>query len=168
MSPTVYISIGSNIEHEKNINAGLIALAEHVGILCVSFVYENPAVGFSAPPFYNLAVALDCPLPANDFISLLNTIEIANGRSPTKTNKFTSRTLDLDLIAYGSAIYPDEDTLSNAYVLAPLSEVAGESVHPTLHKTYRHLWESFQGDRTTLTRLTDYSWPSIPLKHASL
>ena len=41
----VYISIGSNIEPERHIRAGLAELGQGFSPLIVSTVYANPAVG---------------------------------------------------------------------------------------------------------------------------
>ncbi len=48
---TVYLSIGSNIEREKHIRAGILALKEQFGHITLSSVYESDAVGFDGHPF---------------------------------------------------------------------------------------------------------------------
>ena len=52
----VYLGLGSNIERERYVIAGLDALAARFGELTLSSVYEREAVGFSGQPFLNLAV----------------------------------------------------------------------------------------------------------------
>ena len=54
---TVYLSIGSNIEREKHIRAGINALKKQFGNLTLSSVYESDAVGFDGQPFLNLIAA---------------------------------------------------------------------------------------------------------------
>ena len=56
---SVAVSIGTNIEREKNIRAALAALGRAYGRLRLSSVYANPAVGFEGPEFFNLALVFD-------------------------------------------------------------------------------------------------------------
>lgn len=46
----VWISLGSNIERERNIRAALQDLHTAFGELLISRVYESEAVGFEAMP----------------------------------------------------------------------------------------------------------------------
>src|SRR3569623_1987307 len=52
----VYVSVGSNIDREYYIRAGLAALHEHYGKLQCSQVYESKAVGFDGAEFFNCRV----------------------------------------------------------------------------------------------------------------
>ena len=58
----VYLSLGSNIERQRYLIAGLDALAQAFGELRLSSVYESEAVGFDGDNFYNLVVAIDTDL----------------------------------------------------------------------------------------------------------
>ena len=55
--PTVYLGVGSNIERERYITAGLDALDALFGGLQISSVYGSAAIGYSGQPFLNLVVA---------------------------------------------------------------------------------------------------------------
>ena len=55
-SHRVYLSLGSNIAREANINKCLDTLADRFGELCISSVYESESVGFRGDPFFNLVV----------------------------------------------------------------------------------------------------------------
>ena len=64
--------------------------------------------------------------------------------------KYDARTLDIDLLTYGSKVVdsddmqlPRDEILHYAFVLLPLSDVAGEELHPEVGKTYRELWRAF-------------------------
>lgn len=48
----IYISIGSNIDAEKNIRLAIHALQDHYGKLIFSSVYESEAVGFDGDNFF--------------------------------------------------------------------------------------------------------------------
>lgn len=146
---TAYISIGSNIDREKYIRAGVKALQHHFGRLILSNVYESAAMGFDGDPFLNLITAFDTNIEPKKVKLILNDIERNNGKYPGQ-KKFSSRTLDLDLILYGDYIskvpalnIPRDEIIDCAFMLEPLAEIAGELRHPLLKKTYAEMWQTF-------------------------
>ena len=100
---TIYISLGSNIERDRHIRAGLDALHAEFGELRVSRVFESEAVGFNGRPFYNLVAAAETDLPLAIVCQRLRAMEFAHGREPD-AKKFAPRTLDLDLLLYGDLV----------------------------------------------------------------
>jgi 2-amino-4-hydroxy-6-hydroxymethyldihydropteridine diphosphokinase len=79
----------------------------------------------------------------------LSEIEDANQRDRSGP-KFSSRTLDLDLLLYDDLVLsengltlPRDEILKNAFVLWPLAEIAPELKHPVVKKTYAELWAEF-------------------------
>lgn len=152
--PTGYISIGSNIEREKNVRSSLIALEKQFGQLRISSVYESEAVGFDGNVFYNLIVGFESNLDVKIVAQQLRDIELAHGRTKN-SQKFSARTLDLDLILYGDLIIhdgrlkiPRDEIERYAFVLEPLAEIAANLQHPMSKKTYADLWVAF--DKTNL------------------
>jgi 2-amino-4-hydroxy-6-hydroxymethyldihydropteridine diphosphokinase len=69
------------------------------GDLTVSIVYESEPVGFSGDTFYNLVVGFYTDLAIIEIIEQLRQIESDHGRI-RNGHKFTSNSLDLDLILY--------------------------------------------------------------------
>ncbi|MGR8998324.1 MAG: 2-amino-4-hydroxy-6-hydroxymethyldihydropteridine diphosphokinase [Gammaproteobacteria bacterium] len=152
--PRGYISIGSNIDRDKNILASLQALEHHFGKLTVSSIYESEPVGFSGDPFYNLVVGFDSYQDVKEVAKQLRQIELDNGRT-RNCQKFSARTLDLDLILYGDLIVndgrlqiPRDEIEHYAFVLEPLAEIAPTLQHPVNHTSYAELWDKF--DKTDL------------------
>lgn len=144
-----WISLGSNIDREHNIRAALHDLRNEFGSLWLSRVYESEAVGFSGDAFYNMVVGIDTEVSVSQLIGCFRAIESAHGRT-REGSGFSSRTLDIDLLTYGDQVVdlegvhlPRDEITRYAFVLLPLSEMAGESRHPELGVTYRELWAGF-------------------------
>ena len=149
-----YISIGSNIDKDKNILASLQALEQHFGKLIISSIYESEPVGFTGDTFYNLIVGFNSELGVKEVAKQLRQIELDNGRT-RDSQKFSARTLDLDLILYDDLILndgrlqiPRDEIERYAFVLEPLAEIAPTLKHPISHLSYAELWEKF--DKTNL------------------
>ncbi|BBA36622.1 2-amino-4-hydroxy-6-hydroxymethyldihydropteridine pyrophosphokinase [Methylocaldum marinum] len=145
----VFLSIGSNIEREKHIPSALKELEERMGTLTVSSVYESEAVGFEGARFYNLVAAFSTELPVSEVAKTLSEIENHHGRT-RDSQKFSSRTLDVDLILYGDEVLqqgklmlPREDIIRYAFVLEPLAEIAPNRKHPVIGESYADLWAKF-------------------------
>jgi len=152
----VWLSIGSNIDREKNIHGAVNSLREAFGKLVLSSVYESEAVGFEGDPFYNMVVGLETNLSARDLVSFFQDIEKRYGRVRGGEG-FSSRTLDIDLLLYGDEVVndgeleiPRNEITCYAFVLQPLAEVAGEMRHPVDGRTYQELWEAFEQGRQRL------------------
>lgn len=147
----VYVSIGSNVEREHHIRAAVAALRARFGPLVLSRVYETEAVGFNGPRFYNLVVGFDTDASLETVAAALREIEHAGGRR-RDTERFGSRTLDLDLLLYGERVedrpglrLPRPDIDRYPFVLGPLAEIAAERRHPVSGETYGTLWQRREG-----------------------
>ncbi len=145
----VYISLGSNIDREALTRAGVAALRQHYGELVLSSVYESEAVGFDGENFYNMVIALQTCDDVHQVAQTLRQIEDEHGRDRTGP-RFSSRTLDLDLLLYDDLIIneeklqiPRDEILLRAFVLWPMAEVAPDLQHPAERKTYGELWDAF-------------------------
>jgi len=157
----VYVSIGSNIERERNIESALQALTAAYGELRQSSVYESAAVGFDSAPFYNLVVAFQTEASPQSVQETLHRIEDKQGRS--RTAALAARTLDLDLLLYddlviqaGKLVLPRSDIDRYAFVLGPLAEIAGERRHPVTGIRYADMWSAFDTAGQELQRV---DWP---------
>lgn len=149
-----YISIGSNVDKDQHIPSSLLALEQFLGSLIISSIYETEPVGFIGDSFYNLVVGFDSNLEVQRIARQLKQIELENGRDQN-SQKFSARTLDLDLILYGDLIISDghlqiprNEIEHYAFVLEPLAEIAPTQLHPVLNSSYAELWHNF--DKTNL------------------
>lgn len=142
---SVYLGLGSNIDRQRYIAAGLDALSQCLGPLTTSSVYVSEAYGFEGDPFYNLVVGLETRLSIRDLLAQIKYIEFwVAGKSVGA--KYRARKLDVDLLLYGqevqdygSGIVPRADVVKHEYILRPLAEIAPEEVHPVLGQKYNKL-----------------------------
>ncbi|AWB66881.1 2-amino-4-hydroxy-6-hydroxymethyldihydropteridine diphosphokinase [Saccharobesus litoralis] len=144
----IFISIGSNVEREQHILNGVNALKLAFENVVLSPVFESEAVGFNGDPFLNLAASAQTDKSIAEVVALLKQIEDSNGRV-RKCEKFSSRTLDLDLLTYDQlvvsepVVLPRDEITKNAFVLWPLAELAPTEIHPTVLKTYQQMWNEY-------------------------
>ncbi len=145
----VFVSIGSNIDRERNVASALSMLEERFGPLKVSSVFESEAVGFEGDPFFNLVVGFSTALSVQGVVSRLAAMEERHGRT-RNSKKFSARTLDLDLLLYGDEVQrvgklelPREEITRYAFMLEPLAELAPDRRHPVLQQTYAELWADY-------------------------
>lgn len=152
----IYISLGSNIDREINTRAAVAALRAHYGELLLSSVFESEAVGFEGSNFYNMVIAADTDEDVHEVARVLRKIEDDHGRSRSGP-KFSSRTLDLDLLLYGDQVIhepglqiPRDEILQRAFVLWPMAEIAHDIQHPLAKRSYGELWQAFDKSQERL------------------
>lgn len=167
----VYVSIGSNIDRYQHITASLDTLCRHFGELVISPVYESEAVGFEGDHFLNLVVAFESELSVAELSKLLRVIEHENGRRRDGP-KFSSRTLDIDILTFGSAVgfvdgvdLPRGEIIENAFVLRPLADIAADELHPKLKKSYGELWAAYDQASQKLWPV-DFTWQGRAISSA--
>lgn len=147
----VFLGLGSNIEREVHLRAGLDALAGFLVDMRCSAVFESQPVGIKSGPFFNLVVAGYTDLPLTELDRRLKFIEADNGRYAPDRKGLP---LDIDVLLYGDLtgnfdglILPRAEILKNAFVLWPLSLMAPERVHPLAGKSLGTLWNEAQIDQ---------------------
>jgi len=145
---TTYISLGSNIEPERNLRSAVEALRERFGTVRLSPVYRTSAVGFDGPDFLNAIAAIESdvhPFALNDW---LHALEIAHGRD-RRDKSYSNRPIDLDIIYFGKLVLEGpgdfmlpRPELRHAFVLKPLADIAPHFVDPVRGASLETLWEA--------------------------
>lgn len=141
-----YLSLGSNVEAERNLRSAFAALRARFGSLAASTVYRFPAVGFDGPDFLNAAAVIDSDLDPQALNAWLHALEDAHGRDRSGP-RFGDRPLDIDIVFYDDLVLSGpghlqlpRDELRHAFVLRPLAEIAPDFVDPRSGRTLAALW----------------------------
>ncbi len=158
---TAYIGLGSNLgERKASIDGAIKMLAdvEQVEVVRVSDTIETAALADGDQPDYLNAVAeLKTALSAEALHKVMVDIENLLGR--TRRGKWSSRTIDLDLLLYGDEIIDGPDlTVPHAqmylrsFVLRGLCQLDGDLVHPILKESISELAGRLNGCDFALDR----------------
>ncbi len=162
---TAYIALGSNLGDRRAMLDGALArlrLQPGVEVICVSSYHETEPVGPAGQGKYlNAAAELRTTLDAKQILGMLQAIEKQLGR--VRAERFGPRTLDLDLLLYGTEIVQsDELTVPHprmyerAFVLEPLVEIAPLAVHPVLQSTVKDLLDRLKSPRESRRELAGH------------
>lgn len=161
--PLVTLSLGSNISPAANLRRAARALDGMLGPLRRSSVYESEAQGFDGGRFLNAVVAGRSPMDPPALRDALKALERRLGRDHSRP-RFSSRTIDIDILTFGDLAgrrrgveLPHPEIARCAFVLRPLAELLPDGVHGPSGRSYRELWERFEGGPGRLRRL-DFDW----------
>jgi len=133
-----YISVGSNIEPEKNIPEALEKLKKYVSVKAISTFYRTVPIGRpEQPAFLNGVWQIDAEQSARELkFDILRQIEAELGRVRTE-DKYAARTIDLDIALYDDMVIdepdlriPDPNIRQRPFIAVPLLELAPRLVLP--------------------------------------
>lgn len=157
---TAYFCLGSNINPKDNIDLAVRHFRQEFNEVITSNLYSSKAVGFEGDDFLNLAVSVRTDRSLAEVLCYADALEQEAGRVRVRRGHFDSRTLDVDLLMYGNLngyhegrVWPSEDILHNAYILLPMSEIAGDVEHPVNGVKFTQLWREFSQKDQTLRRV---------------
>ncbi|MFC0141622.1 2-amino-4-hydroxy-6-hydroxymethyldihydropteridine diphosphokinase [Erwinia mallotivora] len=136
----VWLALGSNLADPLHqVQAALDALAAlpQTRLITTSSFWRTPPYGPADQPDYlNAAVALDSELTPEALLDHTQRIELEQGRV-RKEHRFGPRTLDLDIMLFGSLtlntprlIVPHYDMHNRTFMLVPLVEIAPDITFP--------------------------------------
>jgi 2-amino-4-hydroxy-6-hydroxymethyldihydropteridine diphosphokinase len=142
-----YILLGSNLGDSKKYLADAISKIEtKLGtVQKKSSLYQTASWGkHDQPDFINQVIELKTMLSPADLLKGVLEIEIDLGRE--RTEKWGSRTIDIDILLFEDQII-DEPDLNiphpflpfRRFSLMPLSEIAPDLIHPQLGKRIQDL-----------------------------
>lgn len=131
----VFIGLGSNLDEPlSQLKSAIEHLKNTQGItfIAVSHFYSSPPMGPQDQPDYiNAVVELDIELTAEGLLDELQKIENLQGR--LRSQHWGARTLDLDILLYGSEVInterltvPHQGLSERNFVLYPLSDLVNK------------------------------------------
>ena len=145
------MALGSNLgDRDVHLEFALRALVDLDGVeprVC-SPVYETDPVGpREQPPYLNAVLSLEPSLVPAALLEAMLDIEERAGRSRRPDgSRWSSRSLDLDLLLFGDRTIDEPDLkvphpglAERAFVLVPLADLAPDLVHPVLGETISSL-----------------------------
>jgi 2-amino-4-hydroxy-6-hydroxymethyldihydropteridine diphosphokinase len=131
-----YVALGANLGDAKAaVLSAIQSIAAQPGILLLaaSSLYITEPIDSAGNDYINAVIKISTTLPAYSLLSMLLKLEHDAGRQRPYLN--APRTLDLDLLLYGSAKIssshlnvPHPRMMDRAFVLLPLKEIAPELV----------------------------------------
>ncbi len=147
----VFLSVGSNLgNREANLRAAFSLAEKLFEDFRVSPLYQTaPLYVKDQPPYLNAVMGGRTRLRPFALLSAAQKIEAALGRDRSREKRRGPRTLDLDIILYGSLIVstpvltiPHPGIRERAFVIVPLLDVAPEARDPLRGDLYQGLLES--------------------------
>jgi len=144
------ISLGANIGNpEEQMQLAIAMLREATDVIALSSIYTTEPVGGPEQPNYLNAICIaESDLPAADLLALLHGIEKTLGRE--RVERWGPRTIDLDLIQYGTILSSAEElelphprAHERKFVLEPWLEVEPDAILLT-HGKVSELLEQLQ------------------------
>ena len=142
-----HLSLGSNLgDRVSHLLEGLNGLRVRGAVAtAVSSIYETDPVGFQEQGlFLNLAAEVRWEGDARDLLAAC--LEVERDRGRIRSRRDGPRTLDIDILLWGSRVVRERDLLiphprmaQRRFVLVPLEELAPDLIHPTLGESCRRL-----------------------------
>ena len=133
-SHLAYLSLGSNIEPEKNLVQSIELLHKFGEIHKVSSAWESRSVGATGPNYLNACVSFISSLrPVKLKEQIIRPIEAQLGRKRGE-NKNLPRTIDIDIVLFDDQPYNDA-YWTFAFVIIPLAEIYPNYHNPLLQES---------------------------------
>lgn len=128
-----YLGLGSNLGNPQyQLRRAIKQLRQipQIRLISVATFYPNKAFGRKVQPgFFNTVVSLYSSLTPKALLAICHEIESKQGRQ--RKIKWGARTLDIDILFYGSKVIntptlviPHPELLKRDFVLIPLLEIA--------------------------------------------
>jgi len=156
---TAWLGLGSNINADVNIHAGIKALEETFSGVSLSPAYSSKSVGFEGDDFINLVARVETDMQPLELRQYLRDLEDRYGRKRNGP-KFSDRSLDIDILFYDDLILlspvleiPRAEILKFAHVLKPLADLEPDLIHPSELRSMADIWASSGLDDVCLSLL---------------
>jgi 2-amino-4-hydroxy-6-hydroxymethyldihydropteridine diphosphokinase len=157
----IYIGLGANLDWQnkspiENMLNAIGEIEKLFGVIKKSSFYKSPAwpIGSNSPDYSNCAIGINAKIDAFELMEILLSIEEKYGRVRNKENQWAARTLDLDMIDFGSEIINETKDNVNLqiphprlelrdFVILPLQEIAPNWINPLSKKSISQIANEF-------------------------
>ncbi|MDB5090334.1 MAG: 2-amino-4-hydroxy-6-hydroxymethyldihydropteridine diphosphokinase [Mucilaginibacter sp.] len=139
----VFLLLGSNLGNRQHFLQEAIKLIElHIApVIKISSIYETQSWGKTdAPDYLNQVIVIETDISAREVLRRILAIELMLGRR--REEKWGSRTIDIDILFYGTEIINEEglhvphpELHKRRFTLEPLAEISPALVHPAINKS---------------------------------
>jgi 2-amino-4-hydroxy-6-hydroxymethyldihydropteridine diphosphokinase len=155
--PIAYLALGGNVGNvRESFDYARKRLEKETGQpVRASRLYRTAPWGESGQPdFLNMVVEIHWDRSPRALLDLALSIEHERGRNRSREKRWGPRTLDIDLLVFGSSTVDDADLSiphprmkERTFVLAPLSDLAPDLIPPGWRRTiHQVLAERSDGD----------------------
>ena len=141
-----WLGLGSNVNADAHIRAGISALENDFKNVGLSPVYSSTAVGFDGDDFINLVARVETELHPLELREYLRKLEDRFGRK-RNVAKFSDRSLDIDILLYDDLVLlspvleiPRAEILKFSHVLKPLMDLEPGLIHPVERRSMADIW----------------------------
>lgn len=146
MAHRAYLSLGSNLDRERNFADAIERIGARRRILRESRRLDTPAVGCpGAADFLNSVIEIETNDSPEELFRFCRGIEATLGRT-RGSDKNAPRPIDIDILLYDDLTVTHRDFQipypgmeKYGFVMTPLAELIPDTIHPTLGKTIRDL-----------------------------
>jgi 2-amino-4-hydroxy-6-hydroxymethyldihydropteridine diphosphokinase len=150
VSERVFLSLGSNLgDREANLRGAYERLGELCGNVRLSGIFQSaPLYITDQPLFLNAVVECFTEILPIELLGKIHEIEAGLGRDRRIERRMGPRTLDIDILLYGSLVMntpelkiPHPRLLERAFALSPLLELDQELRDPRTGLPFREAFD---------------------------
>ena len=157
-----WLGLGSNVNAENHIRAGISELEQKFEGVSFSPVYSSTSVGFDGDDFINLVARVETDIQPVELRQYLRDLEDRYDRK-RDVPKFSDRSLDIDILLYDDLVLlspvlelPRAEIMKFSHVLKPLADLDPDLIHPIQLRSMAEIWESSGLDHECLRLLPDF------------
>jgi 2-amino-4-hydroxy-6-hydroxymethyldihydropteridine diphosphokinase len=157
---TIYLLFGSDTGDKKNYITAVQNLVQNeIGkITAESSLYASEAWGFDSDSlFLNKVIAVESGFDAFEILNITQKIERKLGRAKKTSDKYQSRTIDIDILFYDNKIIetqhltiPHPQIQNRRFTLMPLAEIAPDFIHPKLQTAISQLLSNCNDNKSVV------------------
>lgn len=146
----VFLGLGTNLgDRPFNLRLANNHISKRCGsVIETSGMYISPAWGFASEnEFYNQCLKIETHFTPDELIDELLSIEVDMGRV-RESFTYSDRIMDIDVLFYddllvqtSKLLVPHPRIADRRFVLAPMTELAPNLIHPQIGKTMEVLLE---------------------------